>query len=264
MPRATLTSRVRPGAGGTSGPSTAVLTVNPVVSVTISGQAGGGSLSLGSILGLALLLAVRLRRLLRPKQVAASALLLVSLQASAQQVQLDWDQAYVGLRAGNADYTDSAGRLDADLLSAGEPGTRTEVSQRKFGGVLYAGVPLYQSLSLEVGFADLGTHPVQITTTSTNIPQLAQTTVNKLWSAGRGFTAGLAAPVDLGSWLAIEPRLGLLAYQSTQKVYAPDGTFSQDRKDSAPTPASPCCCVRRTGCPWAPASIASRRGDAAA
>ncbi len=218
------------GAGGTSGPSTAVLTVNPVVSVTITGKAGGGSLGLGSILGLALLLAARLRRLLSPKLIAASALLLASLHAAAQQVQLDWDHAFVGVRAGDADYTESAGRLDADLLSAGELGTRTEVSQRKFGGVLYAGVPFYQSLSLEVGFADLGTFPVRITTTSPNIPQLAQTTANKLSSAGRGFTAGLAAPIDLGSWFAIEPRLGLLAYQSTQKVYTSDGTFSQDRK----------------------------------
>ena len=90
-------------------------------------------------------------------------------------------------------------------------------------------MPFYRSLSLELGFADLGTYPVSISTTSSNIPQLAQTIVHSLPPAGRGLTLNLALPLNITRWLAIEPRFGLLAYQSKQEVFTPGATISDDR-----------------------------------
>jgi hypothetical protein len=83
---------------------------------------------------------------------------------------------------------------------------------------------------LELGLADLGEYPVGISTTSANIPQLAQTIIRNLSSAGHALTLNLAAPLDITSWLAVEPRVGVLGFQSKQEVYAPQGTFSHDRE----------------------------------
>jgi hypothetical protein len=137
---------------------------------------------------------------------------------------------YVGIRAGVGDYQESSQRLDAALQASGESTTSTSVTQHRFSGVLYAGVPVYGPLSVELGFADLGIYPVGISTTSTNIAQLAETIARKLPPAGRGVTLGLAAPLDVSSWLAVEPRVGLLAFQSKQEVFTPGGTVSDDRK----------------------------------
>jgi hypothetical protein len=82
---------------------------------------------------------------------------------------------------------------------------------------------------LELGFADLGRYPVAISTSSVDIAPLSQTIARKLWSAGQAVTLGLAAPLDMVSWFAIEPRLGVLAFRSKQEVFTPLGTFSDDR-----------------------------------
>jgi hypothetical protein len=211
-----------------------------VASVTVlSGKAGGGGLGLWSLLGLGLLVASRLRRAWRPgfavvALCAAVAILAapapVSAQEASSSLQFNWDQTYVGIRAGRSNYWESSGQLDSDLAANGESGTTTSINQHRVGGVLYAGVPFYKALSLELGLVDLGEYPVGISTTSTNIPQLAQTIIRNLSSAGRGLTLNLAAPLDITPWFAIEPRLGVLAYQSKQEVYSPLGTFSHDRE----------------------------------
>jgi hypothetical protein len=211
-----------------------------VASVTVlSGKAGGGGLGLWSLLGLALLVASRLRRAWRPGvatlALCAAAAILgapapVSAQEASSSLQFNWDQTYVGIRAGRTNYWESSGQLDSDLAANGESGTSTSINQHRVGGVLYVGVPFYKALSLELGLVDLGEYPVGISTTSTNIPQLAQTIVRNLSSAGRGLTLNLAAPLDITPWFAIEPRFGVLAYQSKQEVYTPLGTFSHDRE----------------------------------
>jgi Beta-propeller repeat len=199
----------------------------------LTGKSGAGGLGLDSLLALGLLVAWRLRRVLRIVVLAALALLGLALPATAQnaspQWQFNWNQSYIGIRVGSGVYSESSARLDADLAGAGETGTTTVVHQHRIGGVFYAGVPVYRALSLELGFADLGTYPVDISTTSANIPQLAQTLVRKLEPAGRGVTSNLAAPLDINSWLAIEPRFGLLVYQSKQEVSTTVGTFSHNR-----------------------------------
>jgi hypothetical protein len=213
----------------TTATATAMLEVQaaPLIVVTaLSGKAGGGGLGLNTVLGLLLLVALRMRRLLRPQGLAAVALLVISVQASAQESS----SAYVGVRAGVGDYMESSQRLDAAIESAGESTTTTSVTQHRAAGVVYAGMPFYRMLSVEIGFADLGTYPVGISTQTTNIPQLAGTITRKLPPAGRGLTLNLAAPLDVSSWLAFEPRLGLLAYQSKQEVFTPAGTVADDRK----------------------------------
>jgi hypothetical protein len=164
---------------------------------------------------------------------AAVAILVATVPASAQNasssVQFNWDQTYVGLRVGGSTYWESSRQLDADLVAEGQTGTSTSVNQHRTDGVVYAGVPFYRALSLELGFADLGVYHVGISTTSSNIPQLAQTVVRNLSPAGRALTLNLAAPLDIDPWFAVEPRVGVFGYQSKQEVYTPVGTFSQNR-----------------------------------
>jgi hypothetical protein len=230
------------GAGTATGTSVVHLTVTAqLATVTVlSGRAGGGSMGLWSLLGLGLLLAWRMRGMLSPTgfgtlaALAVVAVLAPAAPASAQQasspVQFNWDQTYVGIRAGGTTYGESSRQLDADLVADGETGTSTSIDQHRAGGVVYAGVPFYKALSLELGFADLGVYHVGISTTSSNIPQLAQTIVRNLSPAGRALTLNLAAPLDINSWFAVEPRIGVMGYQSKQEVYAPLGTFSHDRE----------------------------------
>jgi len=231
------------GAGGTVH-ATSVVNVAAsaeVATVTIlSGKAGGGGMDLWSLLSLGLLAAYRMRRLRRPALLgtlavlAAVALLAAAAPVSAQQASPDaqfrWDQTYVGIRAGSGTYWESSRQLDADLVADGQTGTTTSIDQHRTSGVVYAGVPFYKLLSLELGVADLGMYPVGISTTSANIAQLAQTVVRKLSPAGRALTLNLAAPLDINGWLAFEPRVGLMGYQSTQEVYTPVGTYSHDRE----------------------------------
>jgi hypothetical protein len=229
------------GAASATAKSVVNLTVTAqLASVTVlSGKAGGGGLGLWSLLGLGLLVASRMRRMRRPALAtialcAALAVLAapapVSAQESSSSVQFNWDQTYVGIRAGRSSYWESSGQLDSDLAANGESGTTTSIDQHRIGGVMYVGVPFYRALSLELGFADLGAYPVGISTTTANIPQLAQTIIRNLSSAGRGLTLSLAAPLDITPRFAIEPRFGVLAYQSKQEVYTPLGTFSHDRE----------------------------------
>ena len=227
--------------------ATAMSAVNETVTVpqttvtaaALNGKAGGGALEPWSLIGLAVLVAWRLRQSFRFRVAALSVIALLALLAAATPVsaqeassslQFNWDQTYVGIRAGRSTYWESSSQLDADLARYGETGTSTSIDQHRTTGVVYAGVPFYKALSLELGLADLGEYPVGISTTSTNIPQLAQTIIRNLSSAGRAVTLNLAAPLNITSWFAIEPRIGALGFQSKQEVYTPQGTFSHDRE----------------------------------
>jgi uncharacterized repeat protein (TIGR03803 family) len=207
----------------------------------LSGRAGGGSMQWGSILGLALLLALRnhrARKLLRTVLTSALAALALSGLAGAQSAsapssdalwQLGFDQPYIGVRLGGADYRDSSSRVESDVLGAGIPGTGISVTSHRFGGAAFAGIPFWGPLSLEAGYVDLGRYPLAISTSSADIPALAETIARKLWPAGQGGTLGLAAPIGVGPRFAIEPRLSLLVYRSKQEVFTPLGTFADDR-----------------------------------
>jgi len=199
----------------------------------LSGRAGGGSLGWSSLVGLALLVALRGRGALRALTVSALALLGFIVPAAAQdaspQWQFKWDQTYIGLRVGSGDYLESSSHLDAQVAAAGFSGTDTSITHHRMAGAAYVGVPFYGPLSLELGFADLARYPVAISTSSSDIAALSQTIARKLWSAGQAVTLGLAAPLDVVSWLAIEPRLELLAFRSKQEVFTPLGTFADDR-----------------------------------
>jgi hypothetical protein len=229
------------GAASASATSAVNLTVTvPPATVTVlSGKAGAGGLGPWSLLGLGLLVAWRMRR---TRQAALGVLAVcallsalvapapVSAQDASPSLGFNWDQTYVGIRAGRSTYWESSGQLDSYLAANGESGTTTWINQHRVGGVAYAGVPFYKALSLELGFADLAEYPVGISTTSTNIPQLAQTIIRNLSSAGRAVTLNLAVPLDIAPWFGIEPRFGFLAYQSKQEVFTPVGTFSHDRE----------------------------------
>jgi hypothetical protein len=210
----------------------------PATTTALSGKAGGGAIEPWSLIGLAGLVALRLRRSFRFRIAALSVIALfamlaanpVAAQEASSALQFNWDQTYVGIRAGRSTYWESSAQLDADLAKYGETGTSTSIDQHRTTGVLYAGVPFYKALSVELGLADLGEYPVGISTTTTNIPQLAQTIIRNLSSAGRAVTLNLAAPLDITSWFAVEPRIGALGFQSKQEVYTPQGTFSHDRE----------------------------------
>jgi uncharacterized repeat protein (TIGR03803 family) len=225
------------GAGSPAATSSAIATVQAAAGTptetNLSGRAGGGSLGWSSLLGLALLVALRARGVVRVLTVSAVAVLAFIVPAAAQdaspQLKFEWDQSYVGLRVGSDNYRESSSHLDAEIAASGFSGTDTSISHSRIGGVAYVGVPFYGPLSLELGFADLGRYPVDIATSSADITALSQTIARKLWSAGQALTLGLAAPLDVVSWFAIEPRLGLLAFHSKQEVFTPVGTFADDR-----------------------------------
>jgi uncharacterized repeat protein (TIGR03803 family) len=199
----------------------------------LSGRAGGGSLGWSSLVGLALLVALRARGALRALTGSALAVLGFIAPAAAQdtspQLQFNWNQTYIGLRVGSGDYLESSSHLDAEVAAAGFSGTDTSITHHRIAGAAYVGVPFYGPLSLELGFAELARYPVAISTSSPDIAALSQTIARKLWSAGQALTLGLAAPLDVVSWFAIEPRLGLLAFRSKQEVFTPLGTFADDR-----------------------------------
>ena len=236
------------GSGGASAAASASLEVAaapPASTITaFSGRAGGGSLGGSSLWGLVLLLALRVARARRARRAlpwsALAALGLSSLAAaptaSAQTAAAptasatpSWDQVYVGVRVGSADYRDGASRLDGDIAAAGFGGTSTSPSPHRAGAAVFAGISVLGPLSLEAGYVDMGRYPVGISATSANIASLSQTIARKLWSAGQGATLGLAAPLDFNSWFAIEPRLSLLVFRSKQEVFSPVGTFADDR-----------------------------------
>jgi uncharacterized repeat protein (TIGR03803 family) len=224
------------GSGSTSATANAVVTVQSAVApgdTNLSGRAGGGGLGWSSLLGLAMLAVLRSRRAIRAACLAGMAacgfILPAAAQTSSPQLQFNWDNSYVGLRLGSGDYRESSSELDARIGAAGYSGTDTSITHHRLGGGVFAGVPFYGPLSLELGSADLGRYPIGITTTSTDIAGLSQTTARKLWPAGQAITLGFAAPLDVASWLAVEPRVAGLAFRSKQEVFTPLGTFSDDR-----------------------------------
>jgi uncharacterized repeat protein (TIGR03803 family) len=225
------------GAGNPAATSSATVTVQAAAGspgqTNLSGRAGGGSLGWSSLFALALLVALRARGAQRALTACALAVLAFIMPAAAQEAapqwQFNWDQTYIGLRVGGGDYLESSAHLDAEVAASGFGGTDTSITHRRIAGTGYVGVPFYGPLSLELGYADLGRYPVAISTSSSDIPALSQTIARKLWSAGQAVTFGLSAPLDISSWFAIEPRLGLLAFRSKQEVFTPTGTIGDDR-----------------------------------
>jgi uncharacterized repeat protein (TIGR03803 family) len=218
------------GAGGTSPAASVSLKVQsaPATVTDLAGRAGGGGLDGLSLAGLLLLLVLRARRVLKPFLMSMLAMLGLAGVASAQNAP-SWDQAYVGIRVGATDYLDTSSRLYDDVSAAGFPDTNFSLSQHRAGGAAFAGIPVLGPLAVELSYVDLGRYPVAVSTTSSSIPALSQTIASKLWPAGQGGTVGLAAPLDLTPWIAIEPRLALLVYGSRQEVFTPLGTFADDR-----------------------------------
>jgi len=225
------------GSGNASATANTVVMVQAVVvppgQTNLSARAGGGGLGWSSLFGLAMLVALRSRRAIRAAALAGVAALGFIMPAAAQtsspQLQFNWDNSYVGLRLGSGDYRESSSDLDGQIAAAGYSGTDTSITHHRLSGAVYAGVPFFGPLSLELGYADLGRYPVGIATTSTDIAGLSQTTARKLWPAGQAITLGLAAPLDVAPWFAIEPRLAALAFRSKQQVFTPLGTFADDR-----------------------------------
>jgi uncharacterized repeat protein (TIGR03803 family) len=231
------------GTGGSASAS-ATLAVSTAPSITVlSGKAGGGGgLGIGTLMGLGLLAVLRFacnysrlgsRSLLGIALLAPFGVLLQVAPATAQDAQstpeFRWQQPYVGVRLGSGTYSETGGSFNADLVSAGDTVSSGTIARHEFSGVAYVGVPFYQSLALEFGYADLGTYPVRITTAAANVTQVAESAVQRLAPAGRGLTLNLALPLNFNPWFAIEPRLGVLAYDSRQEVFTPVGRISQNR-----------------------------------
>jgi hypothetical protein len=237
------------GAGGSANAS-ATLTANalPVVSSTSSGKiGGGGAFDIVSLAGL-LLLAAWVRRPQRPIRVikkfdslsraairsfvigvGGCALLAAALPGhAADDFGFDWQRSYVGLRAGESIYQPTSNTLrGAGGPYAGEIQSLA-VSAHQFGGVIYAGVPVWKNLSLEIGYAQIGQFPLSLTALGTHVDALAQSVVDGAPAAGHGMTFGFALPVDITSRLSVEPRFAALAYQSKQSITTSDATLRHD------------------------------------
>ncbi len=210
------------GPGGTV-VSAATVTVSPAATTTeLTGKAGGG-FGFGSLFGLGLFALLRQRYVRRR---LGYLLMLFCVPAFAQELDFDIGKTYLGVRGGIATYGVDSSTVNSGL-SASDAATVNSIDHRKGAGVLYAGVPFYHGLSLELGYADLGIYHVSLSTSSANVAQVAADAVGQLKPAGRGITLGLGGPFDLGRWFAVEPHLGALIYQSKQEVFTPDGTYSK-------------------------------------
>jgi hypothetical protein len=260
------------GAGG-SVDASATLTAAAltVVGGSASGKiGGGGALDLASLAGLVMLagLARRPKRVVplrddaesAPRRSArwfvisafACALLVAALPGrAADEFGLDWQHGYVGVRAGESIYQPTTSYLVNSLGANADEIQSLIIDSHQFGGVVYAGVPVWRALSLEIGYAQIGQFPMSMAAASSggslesmksvarsgatvralaggDIDGLAQAVVNAAPAAGHGVTLGFAMPVDVTSWLKIETRFAALAYQSKQTLSTSDATLRHD------------------------------------
>jgi hypothetical protein len=260
------------GAGGSANASAPLVAAAlTVVGGSASGRiGGGGALDLASLAGLVMLAGLSRR----PKRVVAlsdnaetaprrstrwlvfsalcCALLVAAIPSrAADTLGFDWQQGYVGVRAGESIYQPTTNYLLNSLgANAGEIQSLS-IDSHQFGGVVYAGVPVWRSVSLEIGYAQIGQFPLSMTSASSggslanaksgarpgatvramaggDIDALAQAVVNAAPAAGHGVTLGFAMPIDVTSWLNIEPRFAALAYQSKQTLSTLDATLRHD------------------------------------
>jgi len=212
------------GPGGNVVAAVTVTVAAPVTTTELSGKAGGGGFGFGSLFGLGLFALLRQRTIRRR---LGYLLMLFCVPAFAQGLDFDIGKTYLGGRGGVATYIIDRSAVNGSLAASGDAASVSSIDHRKGAGVLYAGVPFYHGLSLELGYADLGIYHVSLSTSSANVGQVATDTVGQLKPAGRGITLGLGGPYDLGRWFAVEPHLGALIYQSKQEVFTPGGTYSK-------------------------------------
>lgn len=239
---ATTTISALAGASGqqSSPVATAVYTIQiPTTTTTnLSGHAGGGGAFGG--LEIAGLLALGLLRLARRRGGAGASLrrallvlpILAAGPASAADFGFKFQDTYVGARLGGAEYRTTGQDLNDAFAAAELSETTATVDHHQTAGGVYAGVPFYGPLAIEVGFVDLGRYPVAIQTQSNQVDAVISTALHALRPAGYGATAGLAANLELGRWFSIQPRVALLVSQSTQEINSPSGTVSDKRHDS--------------------------------
>jgi hypothetical protein len=154
------------------------------------------------------------------------------LPARAQEVRPDFANTYLGVRLGTSQYATSGSDLTQALVNAGYADSSASIDSHRTVGSVYAGVPFFGPLALELGYVDLGRYPVAITTRSTQYSGVAQTALDTMRPAGRGATLGFGATVDLGRWFAVNPHVALLMLQSKQDITTPAGTFSDNRHDA--------------------------------
>jgi hypothetical protein len=261
------------GAGGSVNASaTLAATALTVVGGSATGRiGGGGALDLASLAGLVMLagLARRPKRVVVLSDNAESAprrstrgfvtsavgcaLLIAAIPArAADEFGFDWQHGYVGVRAGESIYQPTTSYLVNSLGANADEIQSLSIDSHQFGGVVYAGVPLWRTLSLEIGYAQIGQFPLSMTTASSgggsldslkararsaatmralagsDIDSLAQSVVNAAPAAGHGVTVGFAMPIDVTSWLSVEPRFAALAYQSKQSLSTSDATLRHD------------------------------------
>jgi hypothetical protein len=221
------------GSGGSTTSSVSV-SVSEVTAAVVSGHVGGGgSLGLGSLCALLVLVLIHRTRSSRQfLTIAAITALGASMLIEASSVRaeepINSTGPYVGIRAGISDYQFSPSDLESRLGAASSDIDSATISKRQFGGMLYGGVPIYGSLMLELSYAQLGQFPLSIKTRSPDVGALAQRILGQLAPAGHGVTAGFALPLQFGSVFGIEPRLSALYYQSKQVVAVAAADYRND------------------------------------
>ena len=266
------------GTGG-SATASATLTVNTpqLVSTGSTGRiGGGGAIDVTTLFGLLSLtylthrsrqmrksMATGKRTIIGASSVLAMALILASPGRAADDVSFDWLHGYVGIRAGESIYKPSVGSiLNSVGPDADEIGSLT-INSHQFGGVIYAGLPVWKQVSLEIGYAQIGQFPLSMTTVtagggqlsrigagakvaatprlalnaatvsaaaSSEVDRIAQEVVDAAPPAGHGVTLGFALPIDVTSRFSIEPRFAALFYQSKQSLTTSDATLRNDSK----------------------------------
>ncbi len=262
------------GAGG-SATATATLTVNPppaVVTVSSGHIGGGGAINWSSLLGLAtvtyLIRRLRSRQSIARLPLATALVFAVTLSLAVRGHAGDfYDEdllhGYFGVRAEQSIYKPGANSILSTIGPDASEIQALNIHSHQFGGVVYAGVPVWKDLSVELGYAQIGQFPLSLATvtpagatldrfvrktnvaeqgratalvsspnatTTSAVDTIAQEVVNSAPPAGHGITLGLAVPFDIGSRISVEPRFAALLYQSKQTLTTYDATLRNDSK----------------------------------
>jgi Calx-beta domain-containing protein/beta-propeller repeat-containing protein/OmpA family protein len=185
----------------------------------VSGRYGGALDGVLAIMLFGLLAATwygRRRALRRNEALQAVPLLALTLASFAGAARAD-DAWYLGARAGVAESTLDAGKLEAALGALGHD-VSVSVDDQDPTYALFAGYRWSNGLALETSLFELGEYEVAISGTTASPGALLSDSQRLLADGGRGVSAALAWSWRLGQRFEITPRIGAYYWESRRTV----------------------------------------------
>ncbi len=177
----------------------------------VSGAGSSGALT---VMLLALLGVFRMRSPVIKGRLTRALTLLAALLTLVAPVKADagW---YAGLKLGQAEYVDVQDNV-APVIAATGDDLNFSIDDSNTGYELFAGYKFTRFISARLSFINLDEYSVQVRGTSSDPDALGEAINNALNPAVQGFTLGAAGHIGVGEQITLEPRAGLLIYDSEQ------------------------------------------------